>query len=138
MYKTLQERYQEVTNSRRLKRRRRRQRIKEKKQELKAKTFQQINDIAAQELNINSLHASSTGKIPNPTNENSSCKDVQECVTSKKDSYDDVIDQEVDEFLNTGDSTAVSSGEEKGASIKKSIGSRQRHKRFLLKFHSLE
>lgn len=192
MYKTLQERYQEVSNSRRLKRRRRRQRIKEKNQEKKAKT-QQLTDGATQELNSNSQETSSYEIIPNSTNENLSFKEIvldplcsasmnfkitnadlsskevvldpsissasksseinpdssnenssskevaQEDVSSKTDSDSSVKDQEENEFLNTVDPpTVIDAEQDNGVSKKKSIGSRQRHKRFLLKFHSLE
>lgn len=135
MYKNLQERYQEVTNSRRLKRRRRRQRVKEKKQEIKAKALEQMSDDSTQEQNTN------PGETSNSANEVTSSKDVTgEDGSSESVNMNSISDKKANEFLNTIDPSAVDDAvdEEKAVTEKKSTGSRQRHKKFLLKFHSLE
>lgn len=152
IYKTLQQRYEEIVNSRRQKRLRRRHRIKEKKQEMKAKALEQMMNFSKEEQTTNSETVSLNHVVSDGGNVGESTE--SECTNSIEDSAMNTAESECtndveDSVPNsveskcTNDVLKCSTDANNAIEIEKdnaalSTQSRRRRKKFLLKFHSLE
>jgi hypothetical protein len=138
MYKTLQERYLEVKNNRRLKRRRRKQRLNERKQEL-------LNQFVSGNQAMDGNNEDNQDNDTMNKQEEVSPRNLDQALdidlvsewTDKMNITNHIIDD------NTNQTCDAEYSDQKEdicdrKDMKTSKGSKQRHKSFLAKFHPLE